>query len=167
MGVNLDTVVARAQFELERRKIFFLDHEQAKVRSAGGRHERFFADRGKIRIAELQSGGAAPAVPFLLHRFQASLDSLVGETGRWRSALYLDVLVISMRGTQVEALEKGERVVDTGLQVDAVLRQVDAHAAFFFVLMLVVFFPFTFMVVLVGVRVRAVRYAVIGAVGVD
>ncbi|KAG0776255.1 hypothetical protein G6F22_012704 [Rhizopus arrhizus] len=165
--VQLDLVVATAQFQLERAELLFLQHEQADVPGAGIRNEGFFALGAEITVAELQAEGTVPATDLLLHRFQARFDAAVGEAGGRRAGLQLHVLVVGVGHACVDVLQERDRVVDAGLGLEAVLHHVDAHvmlvAAFLFIAVVVA--VVMAMIITVGVHVRAIGNAVVGAVG--
>ncbi len=165
--VQLDLVVAAAQFQLERAELLFLQYEQADVLRAGIRNERLFALGTEITVAELQAERAVPAADLLLHRFQARLDATVGEAGGRRAGFQLHVLVVGVGHACIDVLQERDRVVDAGLGLEAVLHHVDAHvmlvAAFLFIAMVVA--VVMAMIIAIGMHVRAIGNAVVGAIG--
>ncbi|MNM58475.1 hypothetical protein D3C81_697060 [compost metagenome] len=157
--------MTRTEFQLDRAELLFLQHEQTRAAGAGIRHECFLTLRAEITIADLQAERAIPATDLLLHGFQAGFDAAIGEARGRRAAFQFGVFVVGVAGAQIDVLQERSRVVDAGLHVEAVLHHVDADIvlAFFFLSAVVVIVVMTMIVI--GMHVRAIGNAVVGAIG--
>ena len=119
------------------------------------RDKGFFANGGKIALAQLYAISSLPAIIFTLHSFGADFISFIRKDSANLVALKFDMLVISNASKQVDLLKKTIEQ-KPAIDVDALLLKANCYTFFFFFALMIMIFFLSFMVFIMVVIVAMV-----------